>query len=233
MQENKVNMKTGSGGRFASTALVCVHCRGAGIQTRCPGKDRAALWPLALGDAPALQMLLRLQPVDWAAPVLAEDSVHVLQPELSSTLLWLLHYLRQLLNWLLKWQLPVLTRLWQALLRATLHAPCPGPSPGSASHPAVPPSCSLRLGVPASPFSFKAEHSPCQGPPSCHPRHKRKGSPMPLFQVGKDIQTDLGTKLSPARVTNSLHNTASWGLHRSALWKVPRIISICLSSWNL
>lgn len=38
MQENKVNMKTGSGGRFASTVLVCVHCRGAGIQTRCPGE---------------------------------------------------------------------------------------------------------------------------------------------------------------------------------------------------
>lgn len=29
MQENKVNMKTGSGGPFASPVLVCVHCRGS------------------------------------------------------------------------------------------------------------------------------------------------------------------------------------------------------------
>lgn len=228
-------MKTGSGGRFAFAVLVCVHCRGVGIQTRCPQGGPCCSQPSGqtLGAAPALQMLLRLQPVDWAAYMLTKDFVRVLQPELSSMLPWLLHYLHQFLNRLLQWQLLVLTRLWQALLRATLHAPCPAPLLGSASRPAVPPFCLLRLCVLASPFSFDAEHSPSQAPPSRHPRHKRKVTPMPQFQVGKDIPNRPGDRAVPCQChkQSAQHSLSRLAQIYSMKRKVPR--TVCLSSWNL
>lgn len=122
---------------------------------------------------------------------------------------WWLRYVPELLNWLLKWHLLVLTRLWQALLRATLRATCPAPSPWERFSSAVLPFCLLSLCVLASPFSFQAEHNPCRAPPSWHPRHKRRGSPVPLFQGGKDMPNRAGGQSCPLPVSLSAQDSVS------------------------
>lgn len=223
MQENKVNMKMGSGWLFASTVLVCVHCRGAGIQTRCrkdcaalsagelnpalcPGTSRCSCtadaaatparglscWSVNQGFCTRFTARAELHATVVAAlpPPVAELSVEMAMACSNMPLAKLCS---------------VPLSMHSALL----------PLLRSASHPAVPPFCLLRLCVPASPFSFKAEHNPCQAPPSWHPGHERKGSPMPLFHVGKDTPNRLGDKAVPCQCHKCcLHNTVSQGLDR-------------------
>lgn len=144
--------------------------------------------------------------------MLTKASEHVLQPELSSMLLWLLHYLHQLLNWLLKWQLLVLTCLCHSASSAPCHSPCTLP-------------CPLSLGALLIPQFLLSAYSGFMSP--LHLSHLRLSStlarPLPpdipdekeravpcLCSGRKRHQTDLGgAKLPPASVTNAVCTTQS------------------------